>query len=103
MKKIPTTIFLLTGDFNLPSASFQNAENHLNNKLSYFNFMQLNTISNNVNSRILDYVISNSNNIIINRVIHHIVKEDNFDPSIDIYYKDVTINYYLKTKEYICK
>lgn len=90
--KHPNHDVLLLGDYNLPSANYSNIELHFNDKLSYFNFIQYNQIFN-LNNVILDYVISNS--ISIN------VEKNNFPfIPVDLLHPPITITYnYLFSSE----
>jgi len=60
--KFSNADFLLLDDCNLPSSNLCNAELYFNDKLLYFIFFQYNHICN-VKNVILDYVISNSLNL----------------------------------------
>lgn len=78
--------FLLMGDYNLRLANCFNIESHFNDKLSYFNFCQINHTSN-IKNIILDYVLSNSISTKVNKNTFSIVPVDLLYPPITVTYK----------------
>lgn len=83
--KHPNLDILLLGDYNLPSACYSNIEVYFNDKLSYFNFVQYNHIFN-LKNVILDYVISNSISINVEKNNFPIIPVDPLHPPITITY-----------------
>nr|XP_026499894.1 uncharacterized protein LOC113403525 [Vanessa tameamea] len=103
----PKDIFLIVGDFNVPSAIWspsstsaelcENIGNSMVNAMSSFmslnNFSQYNLVSN-INNRQLDLVFSNSNCRVM-RCETPLVKEDLHHPTLDIMLIDIKISSFL--------
>lgn len=84
--KFPYAIFLLLGDFNLPSSKLSNSTSYINNQLSYLDFSQFNSIKN-LKNIILDLVMSNSFLIDVDKVDSLLVSVDKLHPPLNIILK----------------
>lgn len=91
-KKYQNAIFLLLGDFNLPSANFSNAYSYFDDKLALLNLSQLNCIKNNKNT-ILDYVLTNSTTTDVDLCINPIMPIDIYHPPLTVTFTHNITNY----------